>query len=1155
MHTHMNEATYRRLALASCMGVLSLVCATLPASAQQPGLEQPPDPAAARAEAAALLSESLETAREQAGPMLIVNAREAAQEALQGATSRAAELDLGGIPIGNITFDCDDAICDTPLERSLLLQLPGLKPGHPFQRASQVRARERLLKTGMFEEPRFGFRVREEGGKRLLDLTIGLERTALIRKIDFVGIRPPPFVEDFERILSYREGQVWTGDKKEEQEQLEAMDELLEKEGFFDSAISIAVEREGKMVDLTFRVRKGQSLKICELGIRGVREFPYADARSKLFSARPIWTRYLTFITPIYTERMLRAGGEALIAAYRERGYYQARLVDETVRDIGEPDCVRVLVDVTEGPKWETRFEGNKAITSRELARQLTFQETGYVDQAAIEEAARRLEKIYATRGYPFAKVSGEERYGADRFDRQIYFKVEEGARFEIERIKLEAAGGGPRKAKGIAKLSDEELLGKMRTQPFGLFESGGYLQLEELEGDIARIEESYRAQGFLRATVSEFLVLSDTENNKLEIRVRIQEGPRTTVSKVVFPDQPPIPEPKKRSGAKIKPLPTIVNLEEGAPLSLLDARADGARITQNLASLGYPMASVKTTCVSSCQDPRPCEQPRRPNECELERVEPTVGSGDPDTTRRYQRALTTDRCAWTAPPHGEEVVVRHEAERGPPVRVGAILISGNFVTDPRIILGEIPLETGGSFDVKKLLEGQANLRSLGLFDSVSIEAVGLDDGALLEEQASAALVVSVDEGDYYYFDLSFGVQGRDLLDNTRRKLLAVADIEYNNRNFRGRAQRLQPRGLLALDMLQFSQLGYGLVLQQLDRRELATRFDVLTGLELVYSHPRFLKQTAGVQNLLLTIAPYALLDLIGVTNNNLQREEFGARSELRKELAELLERFFVTFGLEGKSVATRDPEAGLFTPDGRRLFSPRRVVGKIYVDTSLDRRDSPLNPTKGFYLQLSPQLVNSDALNQQNISGALTNAFFRLSFSGSGYIPIGKSLVFGQSFRFGQIFPLSERRLPVPADERYVLGGVSSLRGFPESGINARVPSYRDLQRGGEFVMNTNTELRYPLLRRYGFYGATFMDVGVLADCFNDENITEAASCYTDAFPREEPLRKVRASAGFGVRYLVADQIPLLLDYAMLLNRKPGESFGYLHFNVGYTF
>ena len=163
--------------------------------------------------------------------------------------------------------------------------------------------------------------------------------------------------------------------------------------------------------------------------------------------------------------------------------------------------------------------------------------------------------------------------------------------------------------------------------------------------------------------------------------------------------------------------------------------------------------------------------------------------------------------------------------------------------------------------------------------------------------------------------------------------------------------------------------------------------------------------------------------------------------------------------------------------------------------------------------------------------------------------------MVFGQSARFGQIVPLFGRSRPVPADERYVLGGVSTLRGVPESGLPAQYNSYRDVLRGGEFVLSTSSELRYPLLAAINVFGATFVDVGLLADCFDDENTSRSIGCFEDAFPEGAALSKVRTSAGFGVRYLVADQIPLLLDYAMLLNRRPGENFSYLHFNVGYTF
>ncbi|CAN0592575.1 unnamed protein product, partial [Laminaria digitata] len=144
-----------------------------------------------------------------------------------------------------------------------------------------------------------------------------------------------------------------------------------------------------------------------------------------------------------------------------------------------------------------------------------------------------------------------------------------------------------------------------------------GFLQLEELEGDIARIEQQYHSLGFLRATVTEFLVLSNVDSKQLEIRLRIDEGPRSRVSAVNIPSQPKRrgKTPEKTPG---KSFTSLVKVKKGAPISLLEARADGARLSQSLASLGYPMASVKTICQSPGQEPRPCEQPRRPASCEF---------------------------------------------------------------------------------------------------------------------------------------------------------------------------------------------------------------------------------------------------------------------------------------------------------------------------------------------------------------------------------------------------------------------------------------------------------------------------------------------------------------------------------------------------------
>ncbi|MEM1347476.1 MAG: BamA/TamA family outer membrane protein, partial [Myxococcota bacterium] len=387
------------------------------------------------------------------------------------------------------------------------------------------------------------------------------------------------------------------------------------------------------------------------------------------------------------------------------------------------------------------------------------------------------------------------------------------------------------------------------------------------------------------------------------------------------------------------------------------------------------------------------------------------------------------------------------------------------------------------------------------------------------------------------------------------------------SRNVRRRGQRIQPKVTLAADVFQFAELsqGIGNVRRESFFTDLADEFrrvDVLANVEVAYTVPRFLRETLNVEKLTLSIAPYYALDYLGVIIQGLQREEFGVRAELRKELFEVLDRLFVTVGVQGKNITTRDQESTDLTPDGFLLFEPRRVTGKFYLEGSIDRRDNPLNPREGWVLQVSPQLVSGSAqatgssATQDPRGDVVGDAFTRLTATGSYYISLAKTLIFGQKFQYGHIVPIFGRAIPVQSDERYVLGGVSSVRGFPEGGLIARYDEFTQIRRGGEFIMNLNTELRLPLIASQGVWTGTFVDVGVLADCFSDLRDDETrVGCYADAFPSGARFSKVRASAGLGLRYLIAGQIPLLLDYAVVLNRRPGESFGNLHFNVGYSF
>ncbi len=1196
----------QRMALMRC--VLCVLC--LMASVSVVYAQEQADEGAAPQEASAQALRKARQRVEQGTERAAVASEDApinaAKQALQDSLGVAFGANVAELKIAGVEVICDAPVCKDRIEE--LRSITGLVVGEPFAFEKAQRASERLYKTGLFESIEVIPSMTPDG----IALSLKLGGAIRISRIKFEGLAPPPFRDDFRRLLIYREGQPFRALKEEEnrvswrlhadnftafvgaqltpreisksdnstltgrlsreqgrvQAQLQSFEELLSRDGFFDASVSLVAERDEKdpyLVTLTVVLEKGKAQKICDLGIRGLRQMTYTEARALLFKDRPLWTRYAGFIRPVYTERMLRAGQEALIQAYREQGFYRARVLNKRINEQGGA-CVQVLLDVSEGPKWRTIFRGNKIFSSEDLRASLPFKNTGYVDQKAIRDAEEQLEQLHATRGYPFARVECEEER-KDRFDRVIQCFVEEGPRKEISEVTFAAFDAQASLEGGVnnERLAPVALQELMRTKPFGLFETGGFLQLEELMADLARVEERYHEEGYLWAQVVGFKVDSVGENG-LRVTVLIKEGKQARVESAALIKLKEVVNTFKASTTSSQ-LESKLSMLKG-PLSMVQVRADNSRLTQHYAMLGYPMADVETQChvgqgdASSPDTWGECSIPSVASSCvvrDIQKLKENFCVWEGDVTTGLQgscaRVLTfQDSCLFKQEEMNAHYAIKHTINPGPFVTVDAIWISGNHKTKESLLRAEIDIKEGERLDVKQLLEGQAGMRSLGLFDSVSVEAIGLDDAAQQLEESETILMVSVEEGKYRYFDLSVGFQGRDLLDSTRRKLLLTSELEYNNRNWRGMAQRLQPRLLAAIDTLQTGRLGAGLGSGNVDAQGASQRFDYLVGTELVYNHPRFLRASLGVEKLLLTVAPYYLIDLIGVTLNNLLREEVGSRAEIRKDLSRVLDRLFLTFGLQGKVIATRTQESLAFTDTGERLFSPRRTVGKFYLDTTLDRRDSPLNPKKGYFLKFSPQLVSGDALGSDP-GDALTDAYFKLTLGGSGYLSLGQNITLAQSLRYGQIIPIFGRRRPTPEDERYILGGVSSLRGVPEAGINTQVLSYRDVLRGGEFVLNSNSELRYPLLGSYGIFGATFFDVGVLADCFDDENTSEPVRCYKDAFPKADPLSKVRASAGIGVRYLVGEQVPLLLDYAMLLNRRPGERAGYLHFNVGYTF
>jgi outer membrane protein insertion porin family len=1035
-----------------------------------------------------------------------------------------------GKPVTRFELRCDLDLCRNPVAQENLKDLTGLFVGINFTVERLRRAEERLAKTGFFESIEATVEPHQAG----VGLTLDAEGAVLIRDVEFKGVKPPPFASELRKLLIYRQGQAYKADRSKAITQINTLEKQFEKEGFFGTKISMIVrnvEGDDHLVDVTFRIEKGDRREICRIGVRGLRSLRYSEARELLLASHGLFVRRFQAFVPTYTTSGFAEGKEALLRRYREMGFFRARIVDDEVVQGPEKGCVTLLVDVVEGPKWGIKFQGDTLFSREELTEQLPFQESGYVDQEEIARASRALEQFFQTRGYPFARVRGEEKV-VDRLDRSIVFDIQPGDRLKIRDIVLH----------GNEALESDELRDAIGTTEFSLFEEGGFLQIDQLLSDLGRIEEVYRARGYLRATVRRFGLQILQKRDGLRVHIYVDEGKQTTARRVSLEGN------RALSGGL---LVDRLEVRSGQAFRPLQVKADRSRLVQLYASYGYPMAEVSTTCQLLTGEEVPCEAPKRPQRCYLSNAEDTDAmcewTGDGQTRRQCQRIRPQPECQLAGGVNSDLVRVTHTIDEGPFVRVGQILLKGNFDTDASLIYQEIPLRTGDVLDVSKVLEGQNNMRSLGVFDSVSIEAIGLDETSSEDEESTAALIVSVEESQNRFLDFKFGFEGRDLLGDSRR-LLVTGETQYNDDNFLGRAQRFRPRVIGAIDTLQLFR--YTTASADLGSFSANEQVDYLIGAELIYNHPRFLKGLTSVDKLSLTIAPFYLLDLIGISNEQVLREEWGLRLELQKELEEVLDRLFFTFGIEGKQAALWTPANPII--DGTRVFSPRRVTGKLVPELTLDRRDSPLNPKKGYFARLQPGIVSGATLVQGG-EDAVEDSYLRLQVSFSFYLTFLEKLVLGQGVTYGHVIPFFGRDRLITEDERFRLGGAASVRGFSNNSLG---PLLNDTPTGGEFLLNYNAELRYPLIESADLWGAFFLDAGLLADCFSepDQGRTRIG-CYEDAFSQPSPLRDVRAAAGIGIRYLLVEQIPVVFDYGMVLDRRPGEEFGNLHFNLGYTF
>ena len=1027
-------------------------------------------------------------------------------------------------------------------------------------------AQRRLANTGFFDEVEVK-RTEVQGG---YDVEFVLTGVVVVEEVDFEGfnfLSGPLLQSEVEKRLQIQADQpfkpferrsvrVEGGERRVMKDKRElAVEDLFKQKGYFGSEVKIVatpLPKDPKRVNVLVKIEPGREMAVRRVYIKKNDVMTYNTIRGLLL--KPIgWFGQ-------YNQAKLTEGIEEVLTEFRKRGYYGARLVyKETVED---PDAeqeqvqVDIFVHFDEGPRWEVTFRGNKAFSETELREQLTFAETGYVDQVEIQNTRDALRSYYETAGYYFAKITNTKVDELGPRSRRIIFSIDEGPRAEVRAIDLE----------GVEAIDPTKIDSVLNTRQYGLFDVGGFLQRSQIEADLETISQMYKDRGYLDVNVPRWRLRVENERQDLYVTIVVEEGGQTTVSdmKLLVTDDSGAPMGYDRTQVDENELRERLNAlrkdfglsPDGRAFSLPWLKGAQGVIIDVYQEQGFPKVQVEARCRESGSGgswstaPR-CEDvvPRTPEGClpstNQERAGLCQECPDQSGALCCRRTLDEARCVTVNP--FEQIEVALLISPGRQLNVGEIFLKGNDVTRDDVILREMEIKTGDRFYIKKVLTSQSNVRNLQLFESVSIEAIGVEEDLItqLSERELASLIVTVEEGPSLFFEVTVGIESRNLLTDEPRLLLTLEPV-ITESNLFGWGKQLQFRFKYAFDPLE-AQNNFDDAEEPWEKlRSAFADVDRLVAAEIVYRDPRL-----TVWRLDTTVSLFANYDYLGAEFNNLDKVEYGVRPTVRRTFEGGLWQYLTAqFALEVKRTTTRNREEDPRNLEGDRLFEPWRTTLTLSPRLTYDRRDSPINPKSDYVADLEFDFTRG--IQDSPIRFIRVVASWAQYFSFPRTYPKPRRLVFAYGFQAGQVWPLAGTK-EIPVDERFRLGGVSSLRGFADNSVGPRDINFQPL--GGELLLVGHTELRFPLFGDFlGFY---FYDAGILVDCLEEQSIsvlTDAPRqdrCYEDIALKDD----LRMSTGIGLRYLILSQIPVGVDYGMILNRQVGEEFGQLHINIGFTF
>ena len=411
-----------------------------------------------------------------------------------------------------------------------------------------------------------------------------------------------------------------------------------------------------------------------------------------------------------------------------EGSIYSSSSIDKSIHNLmgtGSVQDVKVFIDpkksnqqglavvfkVATKPRIEKiLFYGNDELSDKKLLKSITSQVGELLDESLAKADKISLEDLYLEKGFWNSQVNYQILESEDDQSKVI--------------LRFDLVENDSRKIRrisfaGNSQLKDSELLDVMETAPWRFWRfwsKRSKYQPRILEEDLEQISQVYRNKGFLDVRINQGKIeISEIGKNRIDLQIEIHEGTRSFFGK------------QKIFGQAVMDEETLMQdtlLKRGEPYSPALLSKERSRIKRLYGDKGYLDAQILVNRKSNIEE----------NQIDLD-------------------FEITENNKFT---------------------VNSIEVRGNEKTKTIVLIRELALAPGETFDLARMETSEARLRNTKLFDSVEIndEPINVGDPELRNSRRN--MVVDVQEGRTGH--VSFGVGF-----STLEKAMMYAEFRQGN--------------------------------------------------------------------------------------------------------------------------------------------------------------------------------------------------------------------------------------------------------------------------------------------------------------------------------------------------------------------------------------